>query len=114
LILSWTQASCLVRTEQSFMKTWPRIVMAAALCAICPVPACSRTSADGSEQRAAALRDEAFAACDMHLWADCLRKLDAAKKLDPDGDSDSRVSAARDAVVAGLKADQERPKPKPR
>jgi hypothetical protein len=93
------------------VRTWRRVVMVAALCAICPILACSRTAPDGA---AASLRDEAFAACDMHLWADCLRKLDAAKKLDSDGDTDSRVSAARDAATAGLKQDQERPKPKPR
>jgi hypothetical protein len=96
------------------MRTWRRVVVAAALCAICTTLACSKTAPDGAEPRAAALRDEAFAACDMHLWADCLRKLDAAKKLDSEGDTDSRVSAARDAATAGLKQDQERPRPKPR
>jgi hypothetical protein len=98
----------------SRLRAYGHLVIAAALCALCPMLACSKTAPDGAEQRAASLRDEAFAACDMHLWTDCLRKLDAAKNLDSEGDTASRVSAARDAAAAGLKQDQERPKPKPR
>jgi hypothetical protein len=49
-------------------------------------------------QRAASLRDEAFAACDAQRWEECTRKLDEAKALDPEGESEPRVVAARKAV----------------
>jgi hypothetical protein len=55
------------------------------------------------EERAAALRKEAFTACGDDYWALCESKLDEAQKLDPGGESDTRVQEARTAVHDGLR-----------
>ena len=56
---------------------------------------------------AAVLRGEAFASCLHYDWKQCLNGLDAARDLDPDGDGDPAVQAARsdafDGISAGLK-----------
>jgi hypothetical protein len=57
------------------------------------------------QMRAENLRDEAVAACDGWLWALCRNKLDEAQKLDPAGESEPRVQAAREQVRAGLNPD---------
>jgi len=62
------------------------------------------------EQRAAALRREAFDACEAERWDECGRKLQEAKALDPAGDVDERVTAARKAAAEGAK----KPKAPPR
>ncbi|MGO9834865.1 MAG: hypothetical protein ACLP1X_11660 [Polyangiaceae bacterium] len=54
------------------------------------------------QERAAALRQEAFGACGDRLWAKCERKLDEAKQLDPAGENDLQVQGARNAVKDGL------------
>jgi hypothetical protein len=59
-------------------------------------------------ERAEALRNEAFDSCGDGLWAECARKLDAAKQLDPAGESDLRVQGARKAVRDGLNPEEER------
>ncbi len=46
-------------------------------------------------ERARALRDRAYQDCDRSAWKDCLDRLDEAKGLDPAGDTDPRVGAAR-------------------
>jgi hypothetical protein len=46
--------------------------------------------------RARALRAEAFEACGREAWQECLRKLDEAAGLDPDGDRAPEVSEARE------------------
>jgi DNA-directed RNA polymerase specialized sigma24 family protein len=54
------------------------------------------------EMRAAELRDDALRKCDAEAWQECLDGLDAAKALDPAGDNDSRVGAARARAKAAL------------
>ena len=58
------------------------------------------------------LRDSAFAECRATRWAECVRRLDAAKTLDPAGDTAPEVKAAREQAARGL---EEKPgdKPKP-
>ncbi|HEY3820701.1 MAG TPA: hypothetical protein VGL81_26225 [Polyangiaceae bacterium] len=51
-----------------------------------------------AQQKAAAIRGEAFAACDAKRWTECGGKLDEAMALDPAGEGDARVVAARKAV----------------
>jgi hypothetical protein len=57
------------------------------------------------QMRAENLRDEAVAACDGWLWVRCRNKLDEAQKLDPAGESEPRVQAARQQIEAGLHPD---------
>jgi DNA-directed RNA polymerase specialized sigma24 family protein len=54
-------------------------------------------------QRARELRDQAFRACTQDDWATCERGLDGARELDPQGESDPRVHAARADVQAAAK-----------
>jgi len=51
-------------------------------------------------EQAALLRREALAACDTQDFAACTVKLDDAKRLDPAGESEPRVVAARAAIAA--------------
>jgi DNA-directed RNA polymerase specialized sigma24 family protein len=53
----------------------------------------------GPRDRAAAIRREALAACDAELWAKCADGLDQAATLDPQGEDDARVKAARAAIA---------------
>ncbi len=53
--------------------------------------------------RARALRDVAFQACDRSEWRECLDRLDEAKALDPAGDNDERIGAARARAAEALK-----------
>jgi hypothetical protein len=48
------------------------------------------------------LRDSAFAECRATRWAECVRRLDAAKTLDPAGDTAPEVTAARQQAAHGL------------
>jgi hypothetical protein len=48
--------------------------------------------------RAEALRQKAYAACDRRAWAECRDLLDEAKGLDPEGDGDPRVKSRRDSI----------------
>jgi hypothetical protein len=57
------------------------------------------------EELAAKLREDAYASCGEFFWAQCRQQLDGAQKLDPAGESDPRVKAARDAVHDGLYPD---------
>jgi hypothetical protein len=50
------------------------------------------------EERAAKLREDAYASCRDTLWAQCRNRLDEAQKLDPAGEADPRVQAARDTI----------------
>jgi hypothetical protein len=55
------------------------------------------------EQLAAVtLRTEAYAACDKRQWEDCEEKLNAAWRLDPDGDRDPVVQRAHKVAQAGI------------
>lgn len=54
-------------------------------------------------ERARALREKAFEECDRAAWRLCLDKLDEARGLDPAGDNDARVGAARARAEDALK-----------
>jgi RNA polymerase sigma factor (sigma-70 family) len=54
------------------------------------------------EERAAALRHDAFDACDAKDWRRCLDGFDAAKQIDAAGDADERVQRARKAATDAL------------
>ena len=51
-------------------------------------------------QKARELRKQAFQACVQDAWAACERALDEASRLDPRGESDAMVQAARADVKA--------------
>jgi hypothetical protein len=53
------------------------------------------------QQRAAAIRKDAYTACADGLWVTCEAKLDEAKAIDPAGETDPRVVVARRAAYAG-------------
>jgi hypothetical protein len=55
-----------------------------------------------AQERAARMREEAFAACGKRRWEECESRLNLAKKLDPAGDADPRVQAAHEEALAGL------------
>jgi hypothetical protein len=59
-------------------------------------------------ERAAELRDEAYAGCAEHAWARCEGKLDEARRLDPAGETNPRVIAARKAVREAVGRDASR------
>jgi DNA-directed RNA polymerase specialized sigma24 family protein len=52
--------------------------------------------------RALELRKEGLEKCAAGLWKPCLEKLDAAKKLDPAGDTQPAVQTARDGANKAL------------
>lgn len=58
------------------------------------------SSLPAPRELAARLRREALAACNARDFAACTAKLDEAKGLDPAGESEPRVVAARAAVAA--------------
>ncbi|HEY5243829.1 MAG TPA: hypothetical protein VIJ22_20250 [Polyangiaceae bacterium] len=62
-------------------------------------------------EQAARLREEALAACDARDFAVCTVKLDDARTLDPAGESEGRVVAARAAIAASQEPTQEPPGP---
>jgi hypothetical protein len=51
---------------------------------------------------AQALRAQAFDACRSRRWDACLQLLDSARPLDPSGDADPAVQAARATATNGL------------
>jgi hypothetical protein len=61
------------------------------------------------EERAIRLREEAFMACGKRRWAECEIRLDEAKQLDPAGDTNPRVLAARHAIFQALHPDAQSP-----
>jgi hypothetical protein len=66
------------------------------------------STAATARERATRLRDEAVAACGAEDYATCTAKLDDAMRLDPAGESEPRVVAARAAIAAW-----QMPKPAP-
>jgi len=56
-------------------------------------------------ERAAAFREQAFKACGQQMWTLCEQKLDEAKKIEPEGESDPRVQQARGAIASALHND---------
>jgi RNA polymerase sigma factor (sigma-70 family) len=57
--------------------------------------------------RARALRAEAFEACGREAWQECLRKLDEAAGLDPDGDRAPEVTEARDRARRAIQRERD-------
>jgi hypothetical protein len=55
-----------------------------------------------AQRKAWAIRAEALAACDARRWVACTQKLDEAMQLDPAGESDPRVLAARRELADGM------------
>jgi hypothetical protein len=55
-----------------------------------------------AQQKAWAIRADAITACDARRWVACTQKLDEAMQLDPAGESDPRVVAARREVAEGM------------
>jgi hypothetical protein len=64
-----------------------------------PGDAGGEPQAPTAKEIAAQLRSDAFAACGAERWAECEGKLDEAKNVDPDGESDARVKETRTAVA---------------
>jgi len=60
------------------------------------------SAASTPKQRAASMRGEAFALCGARRWDDCGAMLDDAAALDPAGESDATVVAARKAIADGM------------
>ncbi len=60
--------------------------------------------------RARVLREMAFESCDRSAWKECLERLDEAKALDPAGDSDPRVGAARARATDAINNNDDAPK----
>jgi hypothetical protein len=56
------------------------------------------------QQSAAAIRKKAFAACLGQSWVLCQDELDRASALDPAGDRDAKVQAARKRIEEALAA----------
>ncbi len=54
------------------------------------------------------IRQDAYASCRSFFWAQCQWQLDEAQKLDPAGETDPRVQAARDVVRNALYPDSGR------
>jgi hypothetical protein len=52
-------------------------------------------------ERARAIRETAFKACEGKRWVECGDGLAQARDLDPEGDADARVQAAWKAMVDG-------------
>jgi hypothetical protein len=78
--------------------------------AISPEPS---SQPDSPAKRAGRLRDEAFQACQARDWDTCGAKLDSARDLDPAGESDPRVVAAR-TLLANPTAPPPPPPPQPK
>jgi hypothetical protein len=49
-------------------------------------------------EHAAAFREQAFRACGQQMWTLCEQKLDEAKNIEPEGESNPRVQQAREAI----------------
>jgi hypothetical protein len=94
-------------------KRWVPLLIAAAIGALSVLLVLqSRDQRDAApvprqvlQERADSLRREALVACGDAQWALCATRLDEAKNLDPKGDSDPRVAAARRAIDAALHAE---------
>jgi len=56
----------------------------------------------GDPSTARELRRAAMAACDQQRWAECLAGLDEARALDPKGDAEPAVAAARERAVRSI------------
>ena len=66
------------------------------------------------EERARALRKEGMEACAAEQWSVCLARLDAAGEMDPAGDADEGVKAARARAEEGVDSEETVRRAKPR
>jgi hypothetical protein len=57
------------------------------------------------DRRAAALREDALGACAAREFARCAAGLDEARRLDPAGEADPQVAAARRAIAGAVRLD---------
>jgi hypothetical protein len=60
---------------------------------------------ESTQRRAEKLRDDAEGACRQKLWGTCEQKLDDAMKLDPAGESESRVWNMRRGIEESVRRD---------
>lgn len=67
-----------------------------------PIPSAPAPLEERPLDRARSLRAEALEACDREAFRECLDGLDRAKALDPTGDADPAVRAARERAAAAL------------
>ncbi len=56
------------------------------------------------EERAQKLRTAAFEACGRAAWLECLDKFNEAKAIDPEGDKDPQIGAARERALDALRS----------
>ena len=75
-----------------------------------PVPLLPPLPEATPEERAAELRRDAFEKCEAGRWQDCIDGLDAAKRLDPAGDSAPAAQAQRRAAASALRTPSDRSK----
>jgi hypothetical protein len=68
-----------------------------------PEPQPSAPAPQTPHEMAAPFREEGLAACAKRDWATCLTSLERAKEIDPDGDPDPAVQAARKKAVQATK-----------
>lgn len=69
-----------------------------------PVPLVPPLQEVTPEERAAELRHDALEKCEAGRWQDCIDGLDAARRLDPAGDTAPAVQAERRAAEDALRA----------
>jgi len=79
----------------------------AAVGAAVAIPTAVTTVGKGAPQHALELRREALGACQEARWLECQQGLDAARKLDPEGEERPEVRAAREKIAAGLRLPKE-------
>lgn len=104
------------RMRKHFRARWAAQLAAAALFAALLVAAwfilrkgspseddIAREDVPNQLERAREMRERALQDCDNARWEPCLRGLDAAKQLDPAGDTTERVGAARTRAASGDK-----------
>ena len=66
------------------------------------------------EERARALRKEGMEACAAERWEVCLARLDEAGEMDPAGDAEEAVQAARARADEGVESEERAMRAKPR
>jgi hypothetical protein len=81
------------------------MIVAALLSRAKPLPWIAEPVLTPEQKQAAQLRDDAIGACEHELWNACEEGLNAAKPLDPDGEIDPRVIAARRFIHAAKAMD---------
>jgi DNA-directed RNA polymerase specialized sigma24 family protein len=104
----------ILRSRQKGQEIAPRTVPSAIPSApVLPEPTLTAPEPKPDE-RAAELRRDALRKCDEKAWQECLDGLDAARALDPAGESDPKVKQARDAAGKALLGPREMKSAPPR